>query len=239
MAETTDVVGVEHNTSQWFANASSFQLHQLTFNYNVSTSQSGSVPGPNTALSSSSANRSTRTQFPNESEFQPIPEEFKKQGIRIGDVGILTTTGGFDYLFNTCLPRNDPANSAGVPEGFEPLIVDQGRIAQWEDMYPPGSHVSSRWADIQVMPLPQSQAKIPGVPDEFGAGMLFAPRASTGALLILPEGATSTDHKSLDEFRDHASGQGNGSTSQTVPLKAVEQRISTWSLVATRRVHGV
>ncbi|KAJ3783304.1 hypothetical protein GGU10DRAFT_56992 [Lentinula aff. detonsa] len=106
MVETTDVVGVEHNPSQWFANASSFQLHQPTFNYNVSTSQPGSVPGPSTALSPSSANRSTRTQFPNESELysrllllrrrgyplwipapsQPIPEEFKKQGIRIGDV---------------------------------------------------------------------------------------------------------------------------------------------------------
>ncbi|KAJ3987843.1 hypothetical protein F5890DRAFT_660182 [Lentinula detonsa] len=183
----------------------------------------GSVPGPHTAPSPSSANRSTRNQFPNEGELysrllllrrrgyplwipvpsQPIPEEFKKQGIRIGDVGILTTTGGFDYLFNTCLPHDDPANSAGLPEGFEPLNVDQGRMAQLQDIYLPGSHISSRCADIQVR-FPQSQVKIPGVPDEFGAGMLFAPRASTGALLILPEGATSTDHQSLDEFRDHA-----------------------------------
>ncbi|KAJ3738461.1 hypothetical protein DFH05DRAFT_1517432 [Lentinula detonsa] len=225
MAETTDVVDVEHNTSQWFANASSFQLHQPIFNYNASTSQPGSVPvpGSNTAPSPSSSNQLTRTKFPTESELysqllwlekrgyplwipapsQPIPVEFKKQGVRIGDVGILTTTGGFDYLFNACLPHNDPANSAGLPEGFEPLVVDQGHISQWQDMYPPGSHVSSCWDDIQVTLLPQSQTKIPGVPDEVGAGMSFVPRRSTGALLILPEGASSTDHKSLDEFRDY------------------------------------
>ncbi|KAJ3978291.1 hypothetical protein F5890DRAFT_1569656 [Lentinula detonsa] len=181
------------------------------------------VPGSNTAPSPSSSNQLTRTKFPTESELysqllwlekrgyplwipapsQPIPVEFKKQGVRIGDVGILTTTGGFDYLFNACLPHNDPANSAGLPEGFEPLVVDQGHISQWQDMYPPGSHVSSCWDDIQVTLLPQSQTKIPGVPDEVGAGMSFVPRRSTGALLILPEGASSTDHKSLDEFRDY------------------------------------
>ncbi|KAJ3788204.1 hypothetical protein GGU10DRAFT_286911, partial [Lentinula aff. detonsa] len=92
----------------------------------------GSVPAPgsNTAPSPSSSNQLTRTKFPTESELysqllllkkrgyplwipapsQPIPVEFKKKGVRIGDVGILTTTGGFDYLFNACLPHNDPAN---------------------------------------------------------------------------------------------------------------------------------
>ncbi|KAJ3736206.1 hypothetical protein DFJ43DRAFT_1054037 [Lentinula guzmanii] len=227
MAETTDVVGVEQsNTSQWFANASSFQLHQPTFNYNASTSQPGSVPvpGPNAAPSPSSSNQLTRTKFPTESELysqllwlrkrgypfwtpeptQPIPEEYTRQGIRIGDVGILTTSGGFDYLFNTCLPRDDPANSAGVPEGFEPLIVDQGHIQQERRRFPPGSYVyvSNSWPDVQMTRL-RSQANIPGVPDEFGAGVTFSPRAGTGALLILPEGASSTDHKSLDEFRDY------------------------------------
>ncbi|KAJ3788199.1 hypothetical protein GGU10DRAFT_263419, partial [Lentinula aff. detonsa] len=135
---------------------------------------------------------------------QPIPEEYTRQGIRIGDVGILTTSGGFDYLFNTCLPRDDPANSAGVPEGFEPLIVDQGHIQQERRRFPPGSYVyvSNSWPDVQMTRL-RSQANIPGVPDEFGAGLTFSPRASTGALLILPEGASSTDHKSLDEFRDY------------------------------------
>ncbi|KAF9536616.1 hypothetical protein CPC08DRAFT_591882, partial [Agrocybe pediades] len=32
------------------------------------------------------------------------------QGISIGDVGTLTPSGSFSFLFNICLPHDDPVN---------------------------------------------------------------------------------------------------------------------------------
>ncbi|PPQ73815.1 hypothetical protein CVT26_012156, partial [Gymnopilus dilepis] len=49
-----------------------------------------------------------------------LPVEYRKIGVRIGDVGIVTHEGAFDCLFNICLPQEDPINSL-VPDGFVPL----------------------------------------------------------------------------------------------------------------------
>ena len=39
----------------------------------------------------------------------------------MGDVGIITDYGGFDFMFNICLPHNHPINPRNLPEGFVPL----------------------------------------------------------------------------------------------------------------------
>lgn len=56
-----------------------------------------------------------------------LPLAYRKHGIRIGDVGAITSNGTFDFLFNVC-KYNDPpgglVNPAKLPDGFELLIPD-------------------------------------------------------------------------------------------------------------------
>ena len=63
---------------------------------------------------------------------EPSPDD---GAVEIGDVGY-TKQGAFYRLFNVSLPANDPAQSLGVPEGFQPL--DMGRIRHFEAALEPG-----------------------------------------------------------------------------------------------------
>ena len=47
--------------------------------------------------------------------------DYRKTGIRIGDVGIINPSGAFSFLFNICLPHNDPVNEQMSPEFFTPI----------------------------------------------------------------------------------------------------------------------
>jgi len=50
-----------------------------------------------------------------------LPTEYRREGIRIGDIGILYRSEGFGFLFNIFLPADHPINEGRVPPGFEPL----------------------------------------------------------------------------------------------------------------------
>jgi hypothetical protein len=52
---------------------------------------------------------------------ESLPYEYRKDGVGIGDVGIITSHGYFDFLFNICRPSDHPINSNGVPQDFCPL----------------------------------------------------------------------------------------------------------------------
>ena len=65
----------------------------------------------------------------------PQPNEtldlsYRRQGVSIGDVGILTPDGGFDFLFNVCLPAGHP-NPEALPEGFVPLELKPTEIRKF------------------------------------------------------------------------------------------------------------
>ncbi|GAV99971.1 Pkinase-domain-containing partial [Lentinula edodes] len=64
---------------------------------------------------------------------QGLPEEYRRVGVRIGDVGILNELGGFDYLFNACLPADHPVNIGRVPPDFRHL---QGVDVRFVDAHP-------------------------------------------------------------------------------------------------------
>ena len=57
-----------------------------------------------------------------------LPIKYRRQGISIGDVGIITESGGFDFLFNIFQPADHPINGRGVPESFSPLDPTQLEI---------------------------------------------------------------------------------------------------------------
>jgi hypothetical protein len=43
--------------------------------------------------------------------------------VKIGDVGLIRW-GKFHRLFNALLPANDPSHELGVPEDYEPLVLN-------------------------------------------------------------------------------------------------------------------
>ncbi|KJA14914.1 hypothetical protein HYPSUDRAFT_95571, partial [Hypholoma sublateritium FD-334 SS-4] len=50
-----------------------------------------------------------------------LPIGYRRIGISIGDVGLITEDGSFDFLFNILLPPDDPVHAGRVPEMFSPL----------------------------------------------------------------------------------------------------------------------
>ena len=50
-----------------------------------------------------------------------LPIEYRRCGICIGDVGLITASGSFDFLFNILLPADHPIHAGRVPEMFSPL----------------------------------------------------------------------------------------------------------------------
>jgi len=50
-----------------------------------------------------------------------LPNIYRRRGIAVGDVGIITASGGFDFMFNICLPADHPINQEGLPADFSPL----------------------------------------------------------------------------------------------------------------------
>ena len=51
-----------------------------------------------------------------------FPTEYRRNGVSIGDVGILNpTSGDFTFLFNIFLPADHEINEGRVPNGFVPL----------------------------------------------------------------------------------------------------------------------
>ncbi|KAF5313294.1 hypothetical protein D9619_002338 [Psilocybe cf. subviscida] len=51
-----------------------------------------------------------------------LPPEYRYSGVSIGDVGVLTPDGGFDFIFNVFDDASDPINAnSGLTDTFSPL----------------------------------------------------------------------------------------------------------------------
>ncbi|THU77401.1 hypothetical protein K435DRAFT_877910 [Dendrothele bispora CBS 962.96] len=64
-------------------------------------------------------------------------------GWRTGDVGHITQDGHFHFLFNALASADDPVNTKGVPEHFEPLEFDMNNIRKSVNYHKPGDLIYS------------------------------------------------------------------------------------------------
>ncbi|KAJ3852422.1 hypothetical protein EV368DRAFT_16973, partial [Lentinula lateritia] len=142
---------------------------------------------------------------------QGLPEEYRRVGVRVGDVGILNELGGFDYLFNACLPADHPVNIGRVPPDFRHLQgVDVSGTTELAQNCRAGSHVANPELHISRDSKEFRMSSRPvlifcshvcrGVSKEVGAGLSFTSSATKGSLLILPEGASQIDHQEYTKF---------------------------------------
>jgi hypothetical protein len=130
----------------------------------------------------------------------PIP--YRALGARVGDVGIFTDDGAFDFLFNICVARDNPINPEELPENFVPIYppinpIDIRKFPQFS----PDSHLASssvtesRTEQSSYVVVSSNLFFFPNciyLP-MFLSGLVFESSASEGAILTMPEGAYSED----------------------------------------------
>ncbi|KIJ96269.1 hypothetical protein K443DRAFT_107530 [Laccaria amethystina LaAM-08-1] len=113
-----------------------------------------------------------------------LSRSYQQQGVSIGDVGIFTSDGGFDFLFNVCLPARHPNNPNELPEGFSRLVLRPGDVSKFR-AHSSHSHMTSTFVQKQDRAT-------------------FECSGSDGAVLTMPRGAYHEDLKNISRFRDYA-----------------------------------
>ena len=69
-----------------------------------------------------------------------LPIEYRKRGVKIGDVGRITPDGAFDFLFSIDSSQASLVNPSILPRDFE-TIPPIGILS--EDRFQPGEHLLS------------------------------------------------------------------------------------------------
>ncbi|KAJ7067184.1 hypothetical protein C8F01DRAFT_1365332 [Mycena amicta] len=118
-----------------------------------------------------------------------LPPEYLVHGVSIGDVGMVTAEGIWDFFFNIFLPSDHPINNGRVPEGFSPL--EQYDTSDLHNLdFEAGSFLSSPSAESY-------NANFQNFP---GGEYLFRCSAPKGAILCLPYGSSL---QKITRRRDH------------------------------------
>ncbi|KZV82915.1 hypothetical protein EXIGLDRAFT_754684 [Exidia glandulosa HHB12029] len=127
--------------------------------------------------------------FPKPSDALPI--------IHIGDVGILTDDGGFEYLWNVHLPADHRRNKSKVPPEFQPLprfrqSCDVRNLVDFE-----------RNAVVASPSVHPDLAPIETLPD--GTTVFkFSTADEAGAVLVLPRGGSRVDSLKRGTYHEYA-----------------------------------
>ncbi|KAJ7579024.1 hypothetical protein C8J56DRAFT_334850 [Mycena floridula] len=132
-----------------------------------------------------------------------LPTEYRRNGLRIGDVVILTEDGGFDYMFNIFADETESINQGRTPHGFNPLALDEQDVLYWENRHKPGASISTMNVKKLELNSEAAMTVIPGIPSEFGAGFEFKSSSTSGGTLVLPDGASRIEyrnHSRLEEY---------------------------------------
>ena len=152
-----------------------------------------------------------------------LPEDYQRDGLKIGDVGIVSSLdGSFDVLFNITLPPDEQPYPELVPKHLTPVILNpKTDLATQSGAVSANGVISSasvelisrdihncdqtpsRYVAFHEDRRAQKQMKIIQRADyEFSLSM------EDGAVLILPEGAQSCDLENERKFLDEAVRHG-------------------------------
>jgi len=136
----------------------------------------------------------------------PIP--YRKQGVRIGDVGIFQS-GAFDFLFNICVPASDPINPDVLPEGFTPIYPPLGPTdVRIFEQFGEGSYLVS--SSISKLCSESSYVRTSSILSSLTPfrELTFESFASEGAVLTMPEGSESQDLGNIARIREYMAAHG-------------------------------
>ncbi|KAF9538317.1 hypothetical protein CPC08DRAFT_717573 [Agrocybe pediades] len=122
---------------------------------------------------------------------------YQDRGVCIGDVGTVTASGSFSFLFNICLPADHPVNRNLVPPGFRPIYP---AIEPWDireiNEFMPWDYLSTDSMRKLANNLDDSISSAPL--------MSFRVQEGDGAVVVMPEGAISQDLENVSIFRSYA-----------------------------------
>ncbi|KAJ7438712.1 hypothetical protein B0H11DRAFT_576374 [Mycena galericulata] len=136
--------------------------------------------------------------------FDDLPLESRREGTAIGDVGVVTSDGSFDVIFNICRSADDPLNRFGVPEGFEQINLGPGDVAPRAQYHRPGADVSNTRISKRRLDVDAGIESNVFLPLGAGAVVEISTSSKEAAVLLLPDGASRTDLRRLKKFRDYA-----------------------------------
>ncbi|KAF5389029.1 hypothetical protein D9757_005019 [Collybiopsis confluens] len=132
-----------------------------------------------------------------------LPPAYLSHGIKIGDIGLVTSDGAFDFLFNIFLSGAHVINRGRVPERFIELARRERSLRETSQMHRPGLPICSSGTDVAMLEAAAS-VPIPGVPLMIGAGIELNFTQSRGAVLMLPTGASRVDYGDIAGMRKYA-----------------------------------
>ncbi|KJA22651.1 hypothetical protein HYPSUDRAFT_1084056, partial [Hypholoma sublateritium FD-334 SS-4] len=121
--------------------------------------------------------------------------EYRKNGADIGDVGLITSSGGFDFLFNISLPPDHPIHAGHVPGDFAPLCPPIRAIDIFKQF--------EFGADAYLVSSSVKEAHHPANQANLIRGLTFETKDSEGAILTMPQGSHSIDLRNVKNFRQY------------------------------------
>jgi len=177
-----------------------------------------------------------------------LPNVYRRQGISIGDVGIITNSGGFDFMFNICLPADHPINQDGLPEGFSPLFPPLCPSDIYKHMdFKPNSYLASASVSVQSSREIDSSYvyllidRCQSLTRRGCRRITFESSASEGAILIMPHGAhTESLNNTVSGSNDISLPTRRVGTNTLMISVDEKQETATcdWSSAAIRLRHG-
>ncbi|KAJ7506663.1 hypothetical protein B0H11DRAFT_239064, partial [Mycena galericulata] len=119
-----------------------------------------------------------------------VPLQYRRLGTSIGDVGMITQDGIFDFVFNVLLPTHDPINNR-APQGFSPYPWSGNAIQSY---LPPNTCVRQGNIRMDGSPAPVISSTVYD----------FLINPCPGAICVLPSGAIKRGLPDISDLQEYA-----------------------------------